>query len=70
VSGDQQGQKVCVDERERGQREISVFFLKSEGWLIRLKKMRGGEGYDFFAREDRFRFFFVFSLFSEKLLPF
>jgi hypothetical protein len=29
--------------------------------------MRRGEGYGIFAREDRFRFFFVFSLFSEKL---
>jgi hypothetical protein len=27
--------------------------------------MRGGRGYGFFAREDRFRFFFVFSLFSK-----
>jgi hypothetical protein len=25
--------------------------------------MRGGKGYGIFAREDRFRFFFVFSLF-------
>jgi hypothetical protein len=34
--------------------------------------MRGGEGYDFFARDDRFRFFFVFSLslFCSKIRPF
>ena len=66
------GQKVYVDERERGQcpaRERDLCFLfKIRGWLLRFfKKMRRGEGYGFFAREDRFRFFFVFSLFSEKL---
>jgi hypothetical protein len=27
--------------------------------------MRGGRGYGFFSREDRFRFFFVFSLFPK-----
>jgi hypothetical protein len=53
-----------------GQREISVFFLKIRGVAASfLKKMKGGKGYGFFAREDRFKFFFVFSFFSEKLLP-
>jgi hypothetical protein len=34
VSGDQQGQKVCVDKRERGQcvaRERSLYSLQSQG---------------------------------------
>jgi hypothetical protein len=68
------GQKVCVDERERGQcpaRERDLCFLfKIRGVAASFfKKMRREEGYGFFAREDRFRFFFVFSLFSEKLPP-
>jgi hypothetical protein len=49
-----------------GQREISVFFFKIRGAAaLFFKKMRGGKGYDFFAREDRFRFFFVFFLILE-----
>jgi hypothetical protein len=53
-----------------GQREISVFFLKIKGVAASfLKKMRGGKGYGFFAREDRFRFFFVFSFFLKNYSP-
>jgi hypothetical protein len=53
----------------RPERDL-CFLFKIRGVADSFKKNERGEGYDFFAREDRFRFFFVFSLFSEKLPPF
>ena len=48
-------------------RDLCFLFKNQGGGCFIFKKMRGGKGYGIFAREDRFRFFFVFSLFSEKL---
>jgi hypothetical protein len=57
VSRDQQGQKVYVDERERGQcvaRERDLFFLfKVRGWLEREISFffsKSGGGYFVFKR--------------------
>jgi len=50
-------------------RDLCFLFKNQGGGCFIFKKMRGGEGYGFFAREDRFRFFFVFSLFLKNYPP-
>jgi hypothetical protein len=73
VSGDQQGQKVCVDERERGQcaaRERDLCFLfKIRGWLLRfLKRCEGGRATASLLERIGLGFYLCFPSF-QKLSP-